>query len=300
MDDPPAVKILVLARHEATSQRWAKILAGSENEVRAGSVDPPDSFRPELIVTDQDGPDDPYAEDPVRPKLGLPDAGQVGVIRIGGQGPGDVRLPVDVTARELRLACRLLARIVRLRRNERARAGMHRRLVEEALTDPLTALPNRRAWDRTLPERLADVGQGAGRQLCLAILDLDHFKSINDRHGHTAGDAVLRLVGRLILQDLRADDFIARLGGDEFGLLLSVPHETAARAVIDRVRGGLPGGLAGHQTHAVTASAGYCLAPSKNTPSPLPSPGDLFALADAALREAKRQGRDRTVGSAGH
>ena len=299
MDDPPAVKILVLARHEATARCWAEMLAGPENEIRVGSGDPAAPFQPELIVTDHDSPDEPGTADSARREFGLSDAGELGVIRIGGQGPADVRLPADVTGRELRLACRLLAQVVRLRRKDRARAGMHRRLRNEALTDPLTGLPNRRAWDRTLPERLAAVGERSGR-LCLAILDLDHFKRVNDLHGHAAGDEVLRTVGKLLLAGLRGDDFVARLGGDEFGLLLSVPDETAARAVIDRVRVGLPEGLAGQPTHAVTASAGYHLVPGENRSSPLPSPDALFTLADTALREAKRRGRDRTVGPAGN
>jgi GGDEF domain-containing protein len=87
------------------------------------------------------------------------------------------------------------------------------------------------------------------------------------------------------------------LGGDEFGLLLRVPDEAMARAVVERVRQRLPSRLTRSGTHAVSASAGFALTPPPGFPSPLPSPDALFRAADAALAQAKRQGRDRTVGA---
>ena len=219
----------------------------------------------------------------------------LGVIRIGVEGPADLRLPADVTERELRLACRLLAEVVRLRRKDHARSQSQRRLAAEALTDPLTGLPNRRAWDRALLERVAEAADLPGR-ICLAVIDLDHFKRVNDTHGHAAGDEVLRAAGKVIRGSLRESDFVARLGGDEFGLLLSVADEQAAQAVVDRVRRGLAAGLARDGTAAITASAGFCVAPSRDSSTPLPSPDALFLAADTALREAKHAGRDRTVG----
>jgi diguanylate cyclase (GGDEF)-like protein len=217
------------------------------------------------------------------------------VVRVGGEGSADVQLPADATDRELRLACRLLAEVVRLRRREHARRETERRLTEEALTDPLTGLPNRRAWDRALEERMASACEEPGR-LCLAIVDLDHFKRVNDAHGHAAGDAVLRAAGEVIAGGLRATDFVARLGGDEFGLLLAVRDASMARAVVDRVRRGLPAGLAERQAQPITASAGFQAAPCGESSPPLSCPDALFVGADAALREAKRAGRDRTVG----
>jgi len=270
----------------------------------------------------------------------------VGVVKIGG-GPGraDVALPNDVTARELRLACRLLAQIVRLRRREKSAAERHRRLTEEALTDPLTGLPNRRAWQDGLEERLAlisHVGQsklaeipagtaplpegvrrashqtnvspasevpavapvaGSGlprsQRLCVAVLDLDHFKQVNDAHGHAVGDEVLRAAGRAIRESLRQDDFVARLGGDEFGLLLWVPDEPTAASVVDRIRAALPLRLVQATTRAVTASAGYHLVTSAESPEATFPADTVYGLADAAMHEAKRLGRDRTVGKSG-
>jgi len=296
MNRPITAEILILADQEPTAERWAAMLKGPENRIWLAVEDLPDPDRLDLILTDRNGPAEPQAEAFSQWHFGQagPHTASPGVIRIGAQGPGDVRLPADVTERELRLACRLLAEVVRLRRKEHARTETHRRLAEEALTDPLTGLPNRRAWDRALRERLATTADSPGR-LCLAILDLDHFKRINDTYGHAAGDDVLRRAGKVIGAGLRESDFVARLGGDEFGLLLSVPDEATAEAVVDRVRSSLPSGLARNGTHAVTASAGFQLTPSRAPTAPLPSPDALFIAADAALREAKHQGRDRVM-----
>jgi diguanylate cyclase (GGDEF)-like protein len=242
---------------------------------------------PEVLLTNLDQVDVAGLEGP-------------GIVKVGADGPADVRLPADCTARELRLACGLLAQVVRLRRRERVAAELHRRLSAAALTDPLTGLPNRRAWDAAVLERLT-LAAGVPRQLCLAILDLDHFKRINDKHGHIAGDEVLRQAGRAVYDSLRQDDFVARLGGDEFGLLLWVPDEPMAARIIDRVRIALACRLAQTAAPGTTASAGYrlaeCHAGGGSAPVAPASPEALFAAADAALREAKRRGRDRAVGS---
>ena len=186
--------------------------------------------------------------------------GDPAVIRIGGSdGPADVRLPEDCTPRELALACELLAEIVRLRRRGRCAAQIRQELSAQALSDPLTGLPNRRAWDLALKERAAAAAE-APNQLCLAILDLDHFKQINDLHGHAVGDEVLKASGRTISDHLRQDDFVARFGGDEFGLLLWVPDDETAAAILERVRTALPGEHARAGLPTRTASVGYRLA----------------------------------------
>ena len=294
MNQSPAAEILILADDEPTARRWAAILQGPQCPIWLSADDVPDSVQLDLILTDQNPSDQARVAGPGRRRFGQADGGEPGVIRVGVEGPADVQLPTDVTERELRLACRLLAQVVRLRRKDRTRRRMHRRLALEALTDPVTGLPNRRAWDQTLQERLTATQSGPGR-LCLAVIDLDHFKRVNDTHGHAAGDAVLRAAGKVLSGGLREDDFVARLGGDEFGLLLSVPDEATARAVVDRVRGSLPSGLGRAGTPVVTASAGFHLPPDSHDPTALPCPALLFNAADTALREAKRQGRDRTV-----
>jgi diguanylate cyclase (GGDEF)-like protein len=239
----------------------------------------PANERPEVIVTDCQPVDEP----------------EVGVLRIGAPGRADVLLPEDVSARELRLACELLAQIVRLRRRQRAGDALRRRLAEQASTDPLTGLPNRRGWEQALDERLAALSPA--RRLCLAVLDLDLFKRINDEHGHAAGDEVLRATGRALRQSLREEDFVARLGGDEFGLLLLIPHEPAAASVIERARIALPVYFSQIGVHQTTASAGYHVYPSDNLTDHPPSAESVWAAADGAMREAKRRGRDQTVGA---
>ena len=298
MSLPPAAEILILAGDEATARRRAAALRGPGTRIWLAAEDVPDLARLELVLADQDAPLHFLAGEPEESPLQLDEAGATrpGVIRIGGEGTADLRLPADATDRELRLACRLLAEIVRLRRKDHAAAQTQRRLAEQALTDSLTRLPNRRAWERALQDRMHSAGGATGR-LCLAVLDLDHFKRVNDAHGHAAGDEVLRAAGKVISGGLRETDFVARLGGDEFGLLLTVRDDAMARAVVDRVRRSLPPGLARHGAHQVAASAGFHVTPSRETPTPLPSPDALFIAADTALAEAKRQGRDRTVAS---
>ncbi len=278
MNDLSRAKILIQSGRLPAVRRWAEMLEGLGSALWLSSADVPRRDRPDLIVTDFEEVNDDEA----------------GVVRIGGNAQADVHLPCDVTARELQLACRLLAQIVRLRRHQRSEAELRRRLAADALTDPLTGLPNRRAWDQAVEQRLA--AATSLRRLCLAIFDLDHFKRINDAHGHAVGDEVLRVSGRAVRDGLRQDDFMARLGGDEFGLLLWVADADTAATVVDRVRAAVPCRLANSTPQIVAASAGYSVAPSDVTPPYTPSPQALYAAADAALHKAKRQGRDRTVG----
>ena len=155
------------------------------------------------------------------------------------------------------------------------------------MTDPLTGLPNRRAWDEALARRRRQTDAAA----CVAILDLDHFKRVNDAHGHAAGDAVLRATGDALRRGLRQDDFVARLGGDEFGLLLSMPNAPTAAAVLDRVRAALPEHLARQGAERVTASVGFRC---RRRRSFVRRPGGDRRRRPA---RAKQEGRDRTVGA---
>jgi len=292
MPDHATSNVLILACDAAAASRWAEALAGREVEICLDPNVPPEPGQLELILTDADATP-PDAETLGRWPLAAIHKSMVGVIRIGGEGHADARLPVDATQREIDLACRLVTQIVRLRRSLRSRAENESRLAQEVLLDPLTGLPNRRAWDESLTERLRNP-PNEGIRLCVAVFDLDHFKVVNDASGHPAGDAVLRAAGEAIRDGLRHGDFVSRLGGDEFGLLLWVPDCEAAAAVVDRVRRQVPERLKQSGSPVVTASAGYWLA--SDSPAPLPSPDAAFELADSALREAKREGRDRTCG----
>ena len=153
-------------------------------------------------------------------------------------------------------------------------------LNRQARTDELTALPNRRAWDEGVQREIARARR-TGEPLCVALLDLDHFKLYNDTHGHPAGDAHLRRTAAAWRRELRSIDVLARYGGEEFGVLLPSCDPERAREVIDRVRFATPNGE--------TASAGVVLYDGKE------SAQSLLARADAALYRAKHAGRAITV-----
>lgn len=162
---------------------------------------------------------------------------------------------------------------------------------EEARTDPLTKLGNRRAFDDELSQRWAKCAED-GSQLALMMIDVDHFKKCNDTYGHLAGDDVLRMVGRVLTEGAKeqAGVFPARYGGEEFALLISGHTLEAAAEIGNRIRQRIeatPVTVDG-QTLTVTASAG--VAGRGNEDSTLP----LVARADEALYAAKRSGRNCT------
>lgn len=175
---------------------------------------------------------------------------------------------------------------------DREREDLLRRLEYQALHDPLTGLPNRRAADAFLTETIARLAAEGG-QLCIGLLDVDHFKRINDEHGHDAGDAVLREVAVLLVETLGAAGFAARHGGEEFLIALTgQPPETARRgfeALRERIAGSRLSGSGG-QALQCTASIGLAV-----WRAPL-GPRQLLALADRRLYRAKQYGRDRVVG----
>jgi diguanylate cyclase (GGDEF)-like protein len=153
-------------------------------------------------------------------------------------------------------------------------------LARQARTDELTALPNRRAWDEAVTREMAR-HQRTGEPLCLALVDLDHFKAYNDEHGHQAGDQHLRRTATAWRRELRTVDVLARYGGEEFGVLLPSCDIARAQEVLDRVRGATPNGQ--------SASAGVVSYDGRE------SAESLMARADAALYRAKHAGRALTV-----
>lgn len=251
----------------------------------------PDEAVLDVVVT---GPDATLASGHGAAELDALELGgtcaQLGVIRIGGDCVADVVLPESFSARELQLACRLLCDVVRLRRQVQQGRQAGRRLRAESLSDSLTGVPNRRAWDEELAERVA-AAQGTGRPLCLAVVDLDHFKQVNDGWGHAAGDRLLQAAADALRQSLRQDDFVARLGGDEFGLLLIGLDAEAADAVINRLCQSLPARIAQATPHVTSISIGYSLWLGDGPCAA----AALLKAADSARRQAKSQGRNRAV-----
>ncbi len=159
---------------------------------------------------------------------------------------------------------------------------------ENQLRDPLTGLANRPGLDQQLTRALA-----TGPLTC-AVLDIDHFKSLNDSYGHQVGDEVLRIVARAILANARERDIVGRIGGDEFVVIFPATDALAAAALAERIREAIMASDLGNifgrgVTGGITASIGV---------SPF-RPGDsivsLVNRADICLYEAKRQGRNRVV-----
>jgi diguanylate cyclase (GGDEF)-like protein len=160
------------------------------------------------------------------------------------------------------------------------RTDLLARLQSTARTDPLTGLPNRRVWDEDLARELARA-QRHGGSLCLALLDLDHFKAYNDTYGHQAGDELLALAATAWRPELRTTDTIARYGGEEFAVLLPHSDEAGALSVVERLLAVVP--------LDQTASAGVAVWDGSEGSEA------LVARADAALYEAKGAGRARAL-----
>ena len=156
-----------------------------------------------------------------------------------------------------------------------------------ARTDPLTQLPNRLHLREVLPRRIREAARH-GRPLSLVLFDIDHFKTINDDHGHNTGDLVLAELGRLLVRLLRSTDVPARWGGEEFVVLLPETPLDGAVTVAERIRQTVashrfPGGI------AVTVSLGVSTVCADDTEE------SFIGRADGAAYDAKRQGRNRAL-----
>lgn len=164
--------------------------------------------------------------------------------------------------------------------------------LENAAHDPLTGLFNRRYFERRLREEVAHARRHH-RPFALVMIDLDHFKFVNDTYGHEDGDRVLCHVAEVIREQLREDDVACRFGGEEFLILLRTTGGLAARAVANRLRAALvskpiPIGPRG-DGRVVTFSAGVAAADERNAYDA----EDILSRADVALYRAKRMGRNR-------
>ncbi len=159
-------------------------------------------------------------------------------------------------------------------------------LATAAHTDPLTGTHNRRSFDQRLASCVASAQRG--RKACVGIIDLDHFKRINDNHGHPVGDAVLQSVAATLRQVLRRSDMVARIGGEEFGLLLDNLDLDGAATLCERVLAALQAQPIATQDGAIRITASLGIAPilAHDTAQ------TVFAAADVALYRAKADGRN--------
>jgi diguanylate cyclase (GGDEF)-like protein len=173
----------------------------------------------------------------------------------------------------------MLGRIV-ISLDERAR------LETEALTDQLTGLPNHRALHQRLASDLAAAARH-GAPLSVAMIDVDNFKEVNDRHGHDRGDAVLSFVADCMRRVVRASDTVGRLGGDEFMWILSDTNSSAAVKAVERARELIAHG--GPSLDIATTSVGICDTTSTSDPA------ELVRRADVALYASKASGRNQVT-----
>jgi diguanylate cyclase (GGDEF)-like protein len=162
------------------------------------------------------------------------------------------------------------------------------RLIAAAMTDALTGLPNRRALKQKLDEE-HQRARRHGTDLAIVMVDIDHFKDINDALGHPVGDAALVTVAHLLKQELRANDTIARYGGEEFIAILPSTGLDGGLVMAERFRRTIERATWDFRT--LTISAGVSCGRAGEIPH-----GDLVELADNALLRAKRSGRNRVCG----
>lgn len=166
------------------------------------------------------------------------------------------------------------------------------RLLKAATTDPLTGIPNRQ-WIMEQSQKVVNDHEDHPSPITAVMLDIDHFKSINDRYGHQVGDQVLTLVAQRLSKEKRKGDLLGRYGGEEFVMLLPKTSEKDAYQLCDRLR------------HAIDERPVECQDKSINVSlsigiyAAVCEPGarfeDLLEQADVALYSAKRQGRNRVV-----
>lgn len=171
------------------------------------------------------------------------------------------------------------------------RLGMLREAERNAVTDALTGLGNRH-WMQEMFERELGRTQQSGQSLCLMMVDVDNFKRFNDQYGHISGDRVLVAVGEVLREHVRPTDMIARFGGDEFAILLPGADLEQAAATAERLRAQVEKLAPSELVMPVTISVGVtCRTDHDDLAS-------LLNRADAAMYDAKAEGRNRVVARA--
>lgn len=193
--------------------------------------------------------------------------------------------------REQEVAARLKGLAERVAHMEQEALGYREHLEEQrqkALIDPLTGLPNRAAWSERLDHETSE-WQQHGNTLLLAMLDLDHFKRINDNYGHLAGDKVLKIIASVLRKRLRGTDFIARFGGEEFVLLMPATVPAIGQKLLENLRAAIEACPFHFKGERVTITISMGLTAFR--------PGEhsdlVLKRADQALYRAKHAGRNR-------
>ncbi|KAA8695068.1 GGDEF domain protein [Pseudomonas caricapapayae] len=194
-------------------------------------------------------------------------------------------------AREREVASRLQGLAARVASMEQEALGFRTHLEEQrqkALIDPLTGLPNRAAWGERLEQEMSR-WQHEKNSLLVCILDLDHFKRINDGYGHLAGDKVLKIVANVFRKRLRGDDFLARFGGEEFVMLLPATPPAIGLTLLDELRAAVEACPFHFKGERVTITVSIGVTAFRTTERS----DTAIKRADQALYKAKENGRNR-------
>ena len=176
--------------------------------------------------------------------------------------------------------------VISMLRDITARKATEERLSQEAYSDPLTGVANRRGFEYAVEQRLSVRAKGSTD--CIALFDIDHFKRVNDRHGHDVGDAVLNVLGRVMQSAIRDGDTVARMGGEEFAVYMPDCSLAMALSICEKIRTDTAKQtvMADQAVVRVTISGGVALFDHDYLPRALKQ-------ADQALYVAKRGGRDQ-------
>ncbi|HQR74468.1 MAG TPA: GGDEF domain-containing protein, partial [Sulfurovum sp.] len=158
-----------------------------------------------------------------------------------------------------------------------------------ASTDYLTGIMNKRMFSE-LSKRYFKTAQRDGFKLTLFVLDLDHFKNINDTYGHQAGDKLLKYFVQTVENTLRASDIFARIGGEEFAILVSKMHKDDALIFAEKIRNTIEGLMIEYEGHYLSVTTSIGISQSHKTDNEF---DDILFRADMALYKAKNEGRNR-------
>ncbi|GIZ53106.1 diguanylate cyclase [Noviherbaspirillum aridicola] len=292
-DASPAYRVLVVDDDADIADFHAAVLRAAGMEVRvlyraADVLDMLGDYRPELILMD----------------VYMPDCDGTELARLIRQDDRHLDVPIVFLSSESDYGRQLEAiesgaddflckpiKPAHLVSALSSRARRYRALRSLIMRDSLTGLLNHSALKEQLARECARAAR-SGTPAALVMLDIDRFKQINDAYGHPVGDQVIRALARLLQQRLRRGDIIGRYGGEEFGVIMPGTGTAAAQKVIDGIRESF-GKLRHHAEHedfGASFSAGVSQTDAGNA-----DPEALLRRADAALYEAKRQGRDRVI-----
>jgi diguanylate cyclase (GGDEF)-like protein len=269
--------------------------AGDGKEsIRKVRADPPDLVLLDMILPDMDG------LEVLRIVKARPDEEFIPVIMLSVKSDLDskvagLRIGADDFLAKPFAEAEILARCAAMLRIKNLQDQLRRtqqKLAEQAITDELTGLKNRRAFDERLQEEFRRA-QRYSDPVSLIMVDLDHFKNVNDRFGHQFGDLVLRGAAEQLRASTRDPDICARYGGEEFAVILPKTHLAGGLSVAERIWKYLgsreyPVPVPNGQPVKVTASLGVAFYPSKD----VTSPDLLLRFADEALYRAKGAGRN--------